>query len=232
MSETGNFENFAPGEGGGSASEQVSEKAKEQFAQSQQQARQQTKDEKRAKKRDDRVAATIRQFLADDTYEHLYQLISRISARDCPSVFILSLLSLIHEPSLEAVEEFIAERGIIIKTPDEASIEKHSHSLPADVRLKIVEWTTRMELVMSIDAVRILSKLMIDEGNIDGSVLQLTTFVLVDFFESIGRDVRYEELQPLTIKILQDILEPHLETVAEYFEEERRKNAGTQHDEE
>ena len=116
------------------------------------------------------------------------------------------------------------ERGVIIETPDTTSLEKSStEGLPKDVRKKILEWTTRMELVMNIDAGHILPKLMVDEGNIDGSVLQLSTFVLVDFFESIGREVTYEELQPLTIKVLQDILEPHLEVIERHFEEERRK---------
>ncbi len=224
MSEVGNFEAATPGEGGGSSSEHVSEQAKERFAQSQQQAKQQSKDEKKAKKRDDRVADTIRTFMSDPKYDHLYQLISRLVARDCPSIFILSLLSLIYTPALEAVKEFIAEKDVIIENPEEALTT--SNGLPREVQMRIVEWTTRMELVMNIDAVRILSKLMIDEGNMDGSVLQLTTFILVDFFENIGRDVSYEELQPLTIKILQDILEPHLETMAQYFERERALREG------
>lgn len=217
MSEFGGLESFTPGEGAQGASEQVSEQAKQRFAQSQQQIKQIAKEEKKARKRDDRVANTIKQFLSDDKYAHLFQLISRLVARDCPSIFILAILSLIHEGSKEAVEEYIAEQKMVIADPSEDDLKNHASGLGLEARKDILLWTTRLELVLSVDTIKVLSKLMVDEGNIDGSVLQLTTFVLVDFFEHIGTPVPYDELQPLTIKILQDLLEQHMGVMEEYF---------------
>ena len=231
MAEFGGFESFTPDEGGGSGSEQISEQASQRFAQAQQQIKQIAKEEKKARKRDDRVAATIRQFLADDQYAHLFQLISHLSARDCPSVFILAILSLIHEGAQGAIEEYISERKMIIEKPDISSLHTASNNrLPPDIEEALLLWTARLELVLSTDAERILSRLMVDESNIDGALLQLTTFVLVDFFEVKKRDVTYEDMQPLTIKVLQDLIEPHMETMQQYFEM-LSKEASNQDDE-
>lgn len=222
MQDFGGLESSAPGEGASGASEALSESAKQRFAQAQQQIKQIIKEEKKSKKRDDRVAATIRQFMDDDKYAHLFQLISRLAARDCPSIFILALLSLIHQGALEAVEEYIAEQKMVIQTPDMKSLSLGGKDkLPADIQERIILWSSRLQLVMSVDTVKILSHLMVDESNIDGSVLQLTTFILVDFFDGLNRPVEYEALQPLTIKILQDIIEPHMDVMEKHFQKLR-----------
>lgn len=232
MQDFGGLESFTPSEGGSSASEQLSEAAKARFAQAQQQIKQIAKEEKKARKRDDRVAETIREFLKEEKYSHLFQLISTLAARDCPSVFILAILSLIHEGSLLAVEEFITEHKMMIAPPNiEGIIRKEEKLLPINVQEKILLWSSRLELVLSIEADKILTKLMVDEHNIDGSVLQLTTFVLVDYFEIMHLHAPYEELQPLTIKILQDILEPHMDMMAKYFEARRAEKEGGREEE-
>ncbi len=218
MPEFSGPESFTPGEGSSGASEQVSEQAKEQFRDSAAQGKQSAKDEKRAKKRDDRVAQAIRQFLGDEQHAHLFQLISRLAARDCPSVFILALTSLVHAGSREAVEEYIAEKKLVLdlpRTPN--SLANRDDGLSAEARGEILLWISRLSLVISTDTEHILSRLMVDESNIDGTVLQLATFVLVDFFEQLSRPVPFEQLQPLTIKILQDVIEPHMETMERYF---------------
>jgi hypothetical protein len=51
---------------------------------------------------------------------------------------------------------------------------------------------------------------MIDDKNIDGTVLQLTTFVLQRFFESRKKTAEFEKLQPLTASILQTVFEPFI----------------------
>ncbi len=224
MSEFGGLESFSPSEGGIPASEGVSESAKERFAQAQQQIKQIIKEEKKSRKRDDRVVATIRQFLGDERYAHLFQLIARLAAMDCPSIFILAVLSLIHKGSLETVEEYIMEHTLILEPPDMKTLTlSGKNKLSPEIQEKILFWTARLELVMSIDTIKILSRLMVDEGNIDGAVLQLATFVLVDFFRDAGTPIPFDELQPLTIKILQDILEPYMEVMTNHFAAERAK---------
>ncbi len=232
MPEFGGSESFTPGEGGTAASESMYESAKKRFTQTHQQIKQMTKEEKKARKRDDRVATTIRQFLADKRYSHLFQLISRLAAMDCPSIFILAVLSLIHHESLETVKDYIAENKMVLDTPDMTSLIIAGKSkLSPEIQEKILFWTARLELVMSTDAERILSRLMVDEGNIDGAVLQLTTFVLVDFFHETVSPIPYEELQPLTIKILQDILEPYMELMKKHFAERQAEKAPSDNDE-
>lgn len=218
-------ESASPDEGGtGKVSEQASEKAREDFAAGAAQSRQMAKDEKKARKRDDRVAATIRQFLGEEHYAHLFQLISRLAARDCPSVFILAILSLIHPPSREAVEEYILERNIVLDLPESKNLRENRNDLSDAVRGELLLWISRLSLVMANDTEKILSKLMVDEDNIDGTVLQLATFTLVDFFEQQKMMIPFDDLQPLTIKILQDVIEPHMEIMEQYFAKLREEN--------
>ncbi|MEQ1849409.1 MAG: hypothetical protein ABL890_02355 [Candidatus Peribacteraceae bacterium] len=218
LDEFGGMESYTPSEGGG-AREQLSEESKQRFTQAQAQIKQFIREEKKAKKRDDRVAETIVQFLGNDQYSHLFQLIATLSAMNCPSIFILAILSLIHDGCKQTVEEYVQEHRVAISTPDTAqgtALSKNSE-LPADARQDLLQWIARMGLVLDIDTVSILKRLMTDHENLDGSVLQITTFVLRDYFASIDRSAPYEELQPLTIAILQDIVGPHLPTMKEYF---------------
>ncbi|OGJ62756.1 hypothetical protein A3A67_03505 [Candidatus Peribacteria bacterium RIFCSPLOWO2_01_FULL_51_18] len=217
MQEFGGPESYTPGEGAGQTKEGVSEQAREKFQQAAQQIKQILREEKKARRRDDRVAQTILQFLGEDQYAHLFQLIARLAARDCPSIFILAVLSLIHRGSHEAVEEYIAENKISIKDPADSAALFKGGKLPPEIKKTLLLWIQRLQLIMSIYAEKILLKLMVDESNIDGAVLQLTTFVLVDFFESEKLPIPYQELQPLTIKILQDVIEPHLPRIEQYF---------------
>lgn len=220
-----------PDEGTGHVSEQASEKAREQFASATAQNKQMARDEKKARKRDDRVAATIRQFLEDEQHAHLFELISHLSARDCPSVFILAILSLIHLPAREAVEEYIAEQKIVLDLPENRSLQSGHDGLSAERKGELLLWISRLSLVMATDTEKILSKLMVDENNIDGTVLQFTTFVLVDFFQHLHRSIPFEEMQPLTISILQDVIEPHIETMEKYFARLREERGSDSKDE-
>src|SRR3990167_6732728 len=143
MSEFGGIDIGAPGEGAVGAPEELSEEAKQRFAAAAAAMAQIRREEKRSKKRDDQVARVILQFLAQDGNTHLFLLISRLVARDCPSIFILAVVSL-----------------------------------------------------------------MIDEKNIDGTILQLSTFVLQEFFLKQGKATPFDKVQPLAGSILQTVFEP------------------------
>src|SRR3989338_9625015 len=98
MSEQGG-DLYTPGEGGAGVSEELSEEAKQRFAAAAAGLQQIRKEEKKAKKKDDQVARVIVHFLGSTQHTHFFVLISRLVARDCPSISF-SILSLIHEPSL------------------------------------------------------------------------------------------------------------------------------------
>lgn len=207
-----------PGEGGGSAPEQLSEEAKQRFTAGAAAMMAIRREEKRSKKRDSRVARTIIQFLNDEQYAHLFVLISRLVARDCPSIFILAVLSLINDECFSVVTEYLQEEGQ--KTSKE-TVEENVQLIPGGAleektnRL-LVEWITRMQMVLSLDAQAILLKLMLDEHNIDGTVLQLATFVLQEFFRSeMGgrKEIPFENLHVLAGSILQTVFEPFLDTI-------------------
>ena len=225
MSEFGGIDIGAPGEGAVGAHEQLSEEAKQRFTAAAAAMAQIRREEKRSKKRDDQVAKAILQFLAKDDYTHLFLLISRLVARDCPSVFILAVLSLIDDGSLVTVQEYLQET--LQKTAKEAVDENtrllKAGTLDAEQNRALIEWITRMQMVMALDADRILLTLMLDERNIDGTILQLSSFVLQEFFVKHGKDAPFEKIQPLAGSILQTVFEPFVTSARRKLLEQRQK---------
>ena len=218
MSEFGGAEILGPGEGASGAPEALSEEAKQRFAAAAAATMQIQREEKRSKKRDARVARTILQFLNDDRYAHLFILISRLVARDCPSVFILAILSLIDKESKAVVQEYLQELGQ--KSTEDTVSENvqliEGGKIGEEVNRALVEWITRMQMILNMETQQILEKLMIDESNIDGTVLQLTTFVLQEFFRmEVGgrRDIPFEQLHTLAGNVLQTVFEPFLDAI-------------------
>jgi hypothetical protein len=202
-------ENIAPDEGGGGG-EALSEEARARFAgaaAAQQQAR---KDEKKAKKRDDGVAHMIMAFLSDAQRTHLATLISRLVAVDCPSPFLLAILSLANAECAKAVEEYLAERDAAPTVDTRALAAIPDAKLPAEANESLERWILSMELVLATDAERVLKALIVEEGNIDGTVLQLTTFILEEFLKSHGKAVPFPALQNVSISILQSVFESYM----------------------
>lgn len=216
MSELGGPEIGAPSEDGGSASESLSEEAAARFAAAAAAGQQARKDEQRAKKRDGGVAHVILQFLTDEQKAHLATLISRLVARDCPSPFILAVLSLINAECAKAVDEFLADKGVEGQT----AMENQRSLLPPEAidaasAADMTEWLTRLELTLQTDTPAILGSLIVEEGNLDGTILQLTTFVLQEFLHKSGKDAEFEKLQTLSASILQSLFAPYMHLAPE-----------------
>jgi len=225
MSELGGLDIGAPGEGQSGAPEQLSEEAKQRFAAAAAAMQQIRREEKKAKKRDDKVAQIIVEFLGNKNHAHLFVLISRLVARDCPSIFILSILSLIHDASRTEVQDYLRE---MLQKTEEDMVQKElsitaSGELDAGSNKALIDWITRMQMTLSVGPEKILLKLMIDGRNIDGTVLQLSTFVLQEFFGKNGKAAPFEKLQPLTAGILQTVFEPFLPSVRRALQEQAQK---------
>jgi hypothetical protein len=221
-------ESYGPDEGGeggtGNVSEGISEQAREQFAAAQAAMQQIRKEEKKANKRDDGVAQMILQFLNDTQHTHLATLIARLVAINCPSPFILSILSLINDGCKGVVEEYLKERHIAI----DASATRDTSVMPTDGldmenNVHLVEWIMRMETVLSTDSSTILNTLIVDDSNIDGTVLQLTTFVLQTFLTDHGKSASFESLQQLSIGVLQSLFTPYMQARMERMLAEQEK---------
>lgn len=226
MSEFGNIDIGTPGEGAAGAKEQLSEEAKQRFTAAAAAMAQIRREEKRSKKRDDQVARAILQFLSQDNYTHLFLLISRLVARDCPSIFILSVISLIDEGAFLAVQEYLQET--LQKTAKEA-VDEHTTLLKAgtldrETNRTLIEWITRMQMVMALDAETILMSLMIDEKNIDGTILQLSTFIVQEFFLKQGKATPFDKVQPLAGSILQTVFEPFVAATRKKLLESKKKD--------
>lgn len=234
MSEMGNLDIGAPGEGVASGNEALSEEAKQRFAGAAQAVRLIRKEEKKSRKRDDKVAQIIVQFLGQQQYTHLFLLISRLVARDCPSIFILALLSLIHEASKAEVAEYMQDHPkqtaacILTKIPAPGNLTVGNEQSDGQTNQLLLEWITRLQFVLSLSPQEILLKLMVDDRNIDGTVLQLSSFILQEFFTAQGRTVPFEKLQPLTAGILQSVFEPFIPAARKALLEQRKTNEATE----
>lgn len=226
MSEPGGLDIGAPDEGVTGAPQELSEEARQRFAAAGAAMQQIRREEKRSKKRDDQVARTIIQFLGQDQYAHLFVLISRLVARDCPSIFILTIISLIHEGCQKEVQEYLHESGH--RSAEEAAEEglalTKTGELDPAMNRAIVAWITRLQLVLSLSPEKILTKLMVDEKNMDGTVLQLATFIVKDFFHHHGKAVAFEKVQPLTASILQTVFEPFIKRVRTFLKAKGQEN--------
>jgi|CXWL01.1.fsa_nt_gi hypothetical protein len=232
MFDSGGPESYSPDEGGeggtGNVSEGISEQAKEQFAASQAAMQQIRKEEKKARKRDDGVAQLILQFLTDAQRTHLATLIARLVSVNCPSPFILAILSLINDGCKSVIEEYLKEKQIAIDTSaahDTSVIP--TTGLSAESNEQMVEWIMRMEVVLSTDVDNILNALIVDDSNIDGTVLQLTTFVLQTFLTEHKKNAAFENLQQLSINVLQSLFTPYMQARMDrrLAEQEGEKNA-------
>lgn len=209
-------ESYGPDEGGeggtGNVSEGISEQAKEQFASAQAAMQQIRKEEKKAKKRDDGVAQMILQFLNDTQRTHLATLIARLVAINCPSPFILAILSLISEGCRSVVADYLKEKQITIdaSTPNNTDL-MHTTGLDTHSTVELTEWIMRMETVLSTDPDTILDTLIVEDNNIDGTVLQLSTFVLQTFLTDHKKNASFESLQQLSIGVLQGLFTPYMQ---------------------
>ena len=150
MSDLGSIEAGLPPEIAGGMPEELSEEAKQRFAAAAAAMQRIRREEKKSRKRDDQVAQVIIQFLGDTGRSHLFVLISRLVARDCPSIFILAILSLIHRESRETVQEYLKESGR--KTAEETVSENlallRPGELDAATNRALIDWITRLKLVI------------------------------------------------------------------------------------
>ena len=198
MSELGGLDIFTPGEGGKGPLESLSEEAKQRFAAAAAAMQQLRRDERRAKKKDDQVARTIIQFLNDPAHTHF---------------FILGILSLVNKECLKMVEEYFSEQQEpgSHETVEAMTALVEGADFKEGTNRKLIDWITRLQMILAHDAERILGSLLIERTQIDGSVLQLTIFVLQEFFvKEEKKDLPYESAQPLTASILQTVFEPFL----------------------
>lgn len=212
MDDTGGLESFAPGEGESGTSEAAREDARQRFTGASAALRQLKKEEKKSKRRDDSVAQAILQFLTDAQRAHLATLIARLVALDCPSHFIIAVLSLVNHDCRAIVSEYLKEtakdREEALESGEGALIA--AGELSTEANRSLVEWVTRMDAVLWSDRQTILSALLVSEKNLDGTILQLASFVLQEFLSTQRKETPFEKLQPLAMGILHSLFEPHL----------------------
>ena len=203
-------ESFTPSEGGGGVLEELSEEAKQRFAAAGAALQQIYREERKAKRRDHSVADIILQFLNDDQRAHVSALVAQLCAKNCPSPFLLAILSLISEPCLTALHEYLRdaeEKAEGSTVALETALTAH-RSLDQETNRILVGWMSRLQIVLSLECTTVFPSIRQEDGTLDLSLLQLTTFVIQEFFATKGKQVEYERTRQFTVGILQMLFEP------------------------
>lgn len=212
MADSGGLESFTPSEGGAGGLEELSEEAKQRFAAAGVALQAIYREERKAKRRDRGVADVILQFLNDDQRTHLSALIVNLCAKDCPSHFLLAILSLISETCRTVLQEYLRdaeERAAGNTVALETALVAHQ-SIDQEANRALIVWMTRLQIVLSLASTAILPSIREKDGTLDLSLLQLTTFVIQEFFTTRGNLVPYERAQPFATGILHMLLAPFL----------------------
>lgn len=210
MTDSGGLESFAPSEGGMGGLEELSEEAKQRFAAAGAALQAIYREERKAKRRDRGVADVILQFLNDDQRAHLSALIVNLCAKDCPSPFLLAILSLISESCLTVIREYLHDaeaRAAGNTVALETALVAHP-TMDQETNRTLIAWMTRIQIVLSLASTSILPSIRGADGALDLSLLQLLTFVIQEFFTAKGVQVPYDRAQPFAAGILHMLLEP------------------------
>lgn len=182
--------NFSEGGEGASGSAEVSQEALEQYRerarQSAAQAKKDKKQEARKKQQEDTLYKIILQFLNTPKYKGFSIYIARSLAKNIPADFLLSLLSLIHKESLQAVNA----QSIPPKAPP-----KQNSPFPPELAKPLHHWTTLIFSVGSANPHKVLETILDQDWNLDDNLIQLMSMVIREFFTWKKFDVPWENLQ-------------------------------------
>jgi hypothetical protein len=209
MSEYGSFELGNVSEAQAGAKEGLSEEALQRLKANAAAIQAIRVEEKKSKQKDSAVANVLLQFLQDARYNHLFTLIAKLVSRNCPSIFILSIIALIHEPAKAEVQQYLAAE-YSSKDMSEISLKTASAEQTDPVKIAILPWITDMQMVLAIHSEQILRSLLVDSKNIDGALLQLTIFCLQEHYKRFSRAANYNDIQPIALQLLHTVLIPYL----------------------
>ncbi len=185
-------------DGGGGVNEQIKEafeKANEsakKFKAQQSAVKDLRKEEQKKRDDDTKIANIIIGFLNDPSNSKYFILIARLVARNIPSEFILSFISLIHKKS----EHIIA--GIKTNKNNKALQIKTRNSfgnLPPAVKLTIDKWTSNVYKVGDKNFKKVYLSLINPDNTIEDSYFQLNTFILEDFLKKLELNCEYTEVR-------------------------------------
>lgn len=209
----GPSETFTPDEGGegqGGVSEEAAERAAEERRQSAKAAKKQRKQEKKMKKRDDRLADIIREFInGAHRDDKMALLLSRLLQRNTPAGILLAVMSLTNQEVLEVLEDYLKDEQDII--PDEgppqapAAENQSLVEYGKELSLALSEWTRRIFLHASFHPMKSILALAHHHG-VDHNMIQLTAFVIRDFFQNSGQEVPYDNIREFSELFWRDAL--------------------------
>lgn len=205
----GDLESFHGSDGGGG--EQMSEEAFEQFQEQMRATARQLKalqkGEQKKKKKEDRLAKILSEFFKKKAKTSLVLLAAQVLAENIPPSFVLSILILSDEESLQDAKKTIEEEG--------SRLEKIT--IPEELEY-LADWINIIAEYAARDPLKLLSTAKNDEKKLKYILVEFVTAVINDYKET-------EDAEKLAIQTLRLIID-QIQKNAEYLEQLREKDFG------
>lgn len=183
------------GESGGLSSEAV-EKLSEQLRENAAAVKAMRQQEGKQRDKDNKLVAILMKFVKSNQNSVLVELIVRLLNENVPASFILAIILL-------AYEEIQKELGVNLSLPEGFQFDKkllnagnnnyqslqkseensEEFILTAEKKLILKMWTESVINASLENPYKILRTIKDNEGNIKSSAIQLTAFIIRDFFE-------------------------------------------------
>lgn len=187
-----NFESFDGAPGGQEATRESQEKFSEQYRQNQAAIKKIRRDEAKKHAQDDSLATIIVAFLNDPGKSAFFVLVSRLVARNIPSDLILALISLIHAPAAEKIDERL------LALPPSKTLSDTGKESPfsPEVKAQIDSWTNTIARICNAEARRILDTASEADERPTTGLTQLFAVALRDYLEmKHDSEVPFENLK-------------------------------------
>jgi len=214
-------------EGGGVSAEAI-ERLREQMKKASGAIKAIKREEGKQKKKESKLAELLVKLIQGGAKQDILALIIQLLAENIPASFILAILILTNEEIKkeaanelkldkyddpekkmlrgEDVELTREEKKIFKKKAEEMQDLKEDEELPEKLMEAINEWAEMMLAAGLSTPHKVTATVLDEEKKIKAPVVQLTTFILRDYFEEHGIDHKYEDLWEFCAAILRSIM--------------------------
>jgi hypothetical protein len=188
-----NFESFSGAPGRKEKVTESFEQFSEQYRKTRAAIKQIKEIEDQKKQRDTSLAGIIVQFLQQKDKTAFFLLLSRLTACNIPSDFLLALLALIFRPAFESVYEKVQKE--VPQELDETMKTKNSLFHPEEKK-QIDLWMKNIVHIAHKEQVSLLRTALDAKQEVNGGLVRLFAMVLRDFLESLSHEnIRMESLE-------------------------------------
>lgn len=200
------LESFRPSEAGGQdkISEQAYEKFQEQMRQTAERLKALQKGEQKRKKKEDRLQKILTEFWKKRAKTGVVAGAVKLLAENIPPLFVLGILILTDQESLEEARKILQEEGrrLGVLSFDEEDLEfvPEANGVLADWMNVVAEYAGR-------DPIKFLNTIKNQDKKLKYIVVEFTEKVLKEYFDEKGMESDRENLNQFAVIVIQKVVE-------------------------